>query len=185
MSIEQRWQAHLKASKGKSRCAFHKALRKYSVVDWKHEILDVLFTISAVKHAEKLWIRESKSYDTGYNQTLGGDGRQGYVTSNETKLLIRSKLRGRCMPDDQREKLSRALTGKRKSKLHVINHANAISKPIAKCDMQHRVIEVFPSLTIAAKSFSNSSAGSRIHEALQKKRRKTYKGYVWNYVEKK
>lgn len=181
LSIDKRWKTHVKASREGSTCHFHVAIRKWGHADdvWQHEILDVLTTRNGANIAEKVWIKERNSYVDGYNQTTGGDGRSGHKLSEQTKVKIRTMLMGRKISDETRLKMSASKLGKKHSVSHVLNHAKAINKPIARCDFDGKILKSYPSLTLAALDMKSSCAGTRISEALKGVRRKSYKGYIW------
>jgi len=187
MTMDERWRVHLRSARLGSMCYFHNAIREWGGDDtiWKHEILDVMTTLSGVKHAEKLWISQRQTFAygnndiRGYNETLGGDGRCGYVVSSSTKEKLRRINLGRQHSFESRKRNSLAHIGLKHTPQHTANQAAAISKPIAKCDLLGNILEIYPSLTAAAKSINVACAGTRIGEAIKGVRRKTYKGFVW------
>ena len=85
---EKRFSKHKSEAKRGCQYALHKAIRKYGPDAFVLEVLDVLTTEAGVKRAEQLWIAERETHiDTGkgYNLSLGGEGRWGCKTSEETK----------------------------------------------------------------------------------------------------
>ena len=84
LAMLRRWRAHCKASTNGSQFLFHRAIRKYSINNWRHEILEVISTLKCALKAEQLWIGDcrtcvlfKRSY--GYNMTKGGTGGTTYI----------------------------------------------------------------------------------------------------------
>jgi group I intron endonuclease len=79
----------------------HRAIRKYG---WSVMIVEVVDqnakSVEELKRREKIWIRLHKSKHKGYNQTLGGDGTQGFKHSDSTKEKLRQMKLGTKMPKD-------------------------------------------------------------------------------------
>lgn len=98
-TIEERWHGHVVSARRGSKYYFHRAILKYGIDDWDHKILEVVDTSEEAKISEIKWIRSLKSRidESGYNGTSGGDG-----TCNP--------------PADVRDRLSKALTGIKRSK---------------------------------------------------------------------
>ena len=70
---------------------FGEAIEKYKWENIRHEILDTNLTEDEAKRLEKEYIEKYRTFVRfsdckGYNCTLGGDGKVGWETSEETKL---------------------------------------------------------------------------------------------------
>lgn len=113
-----------------------RSLKKYGKENHKKEILEEVNNKEKLIELEKYWIKKLKSYDKdiGYNISMGGDG--GNTMSNnpnleEIKKKISNTLKGRIFSEEHklkirenhnsknplvREKLSKALKGRKKSK---------------------------------------------------------------------
>ena len=89
-SIEQRTKEHKSAAKkGDPKCLY-KAIRKYELVETLELVeIDTADTIEELCEKEIRYIIEYKSYymngGCGYNMTLGGEGTNGYVYTEEDK----------------------------------------------------------------------------------------------------
>ena len=84
---------------------FHNAIRKYGWEAFEWEVIcQSLDGEYLLNEMEPYFIQYYDSYIDGYNMTLGGEGRIGYITSEETK-----------------RKMSLASKGKSKSKKHIEN----------------------------------------------------------------
>lgn len=97
----RRWDAHVNAALKGSRLVFSWAIRKHGVENWSHEVLDVLKTLKAAKHAERLWIGQRRTCmfehpASGYNMTHGGDGggMLGHVPTQEHREKLSAALKG-------------------------------------------------------------------------------------------
>jgi group I intron endonuclease len=133
-TIEKRWRGHLKGSKSKNKSVYHskfsKALRKYNLDDWKHEILNQVDSIDEARYLEIKYIQEFDTFNSGYNSTTGGDGfgspsletrqkisktlsgRKRKPLSEETKRKISLASSGKIMSETARRKMSIAATGR-------------------------------------------------------------------------
>jgi group I intron endonuclease len=83
---------------GKDNGYFHNALSKYGADNFEWFIIDT----DAKLADEKMYIEEYGSYwetGKGYNLTRGGEGKLGYVTSDETRSKISEAHKGKkCTP---------------------------------------------------------------------------------------
>jgi group I intron endonuclease len=79
----------------------HRAIRKYG---WSAMVIEVVDqnakSVAELKRREKIWIRLHDSKRKGYNQTLGGEGTQGFNHSDITKEKLRQMKLGTKMPED-------------------------------------------------------------------------------------
>jgi len=85
----RRWNGHLKNARLGANFLLSNAIRKHGVDVWDHEILDVVKTCKFVKHMERLWIIQRRTYafvkgNLGYNMTRGGDGCDGMFGYHHT-----------------------------------------------------------------------------------------------------
>lgn len=109
-SIDKRWNQHIhRSNKRNINVKFDNALRKYSIANWNVEVLEEGLTVNQSKVKEQFYINLFDSYNNGYNSTLGGDGNQGILMSEESN-----------------KKRSNALKGKPKNyvRMHGKNHSN-------------------------------------------------------------
>ena len=81
ISIQQRWTGHIGASFNPNHSdydfSFHRAIRKYGIDNFIIEEIDQ-GKGEVLKEKEKYWIQVYDSYNSGYNETLGGDGQCKY-----------------------------------------------------------------------------------------------------------
>lgn len=72
--MNHRWIKHKSEAFNGSDLHFHRAIRKYGIDDWSHELLEVdIPTIEEAKELEIMYISMYDSYSNGYNSTTGGD----------------------------------------------------------------------------------------------------------------
>ena len=81
---------------------FWNAIKKYGWDNFKHEILfkNLNREEACIKEQEMIELYDSTNPDNGYNQTKGGDGKLGYVMSEETKQKISESHVGRFIGKD-------------------------------------------------------------------------------------
>ena len=97
-TLEERWHEHCRQSESNRRYYFHKAIAKFGLSVWSHEILaESISTIEEANLIEEKMIELYKSSNSkyGYNLTRGGDG----VKANE-------KLRQKMSKSQKRRTLS-------------------------------------------------------------------------------
>ena len=103
-TIEQRWKEHCALSTNGSKYKFHRAIKKYGIDNWQHEILETCNSIQEVKSNEQYWIEFYDTMHSGYNMTSGGDGL--YEPDEETRFKIGSGRRNKHCSQEQRSKIS-------------------------------------------------------------------------------
>ena len=118
-SLEARWKEHLHQASQHSEYAFHRAISKYGVDAWTHEILETQDDPIAANDAEIRLIAEHKTFiydhpDLGYNMTKGGQGNLGlkFSHSDDVKQRISDAGKGRVLSGETRHNISLANTGK-------------------------------------------------------------------------
>lgn len=95
-SINKRWSQHIhRSNKRNINVKFDNALRKYSIANWNVEVLEEGLTVNQSKVKEQFYINLFDSYNNGYNSTLGGDGNQGIVMSEESNKRRSNALKGK------------------------------------------------------------------------------------------
>jgi group I intron endonuclease len=126
LTIDERWNWHCRSANSGSISIFHKAIKKYGVNVWKHEILETFYTEDDAKNAEIKCITEHQTFcyeypNKGYNMTQGGEGLLGFHHALETKVKISKSLlnnkcghgnKGRIWTNEQRQQISQTLTGR-------------------------------------------------------------------------
>lgn len=116
-TLEKRWQLHCQHANNFSSCLFHRAIMKYGVDAWIHDILEIHDTQELAKAAEIRLISTHQTFctdhpDRGYNMTRGGDGLSGYQISPEIYLRVSQALTGnthtlgRVRPQREKEQIA-------------------------------------------------------------------------------
>jgi group I intron endonuclease len=123
-SVSERWNQHVHRSTKNLNVKFDNALRKYDISNWNVEILEENLSVEASKIQEKYYINLFDSYNLGYNSTLGGDGNNGIVMSEESnkkrsdaligKVKNYDRMHGKTHSEESKNKISLAHMGKKK-----------------------------------------------------------------------
>jgi len=135
------------------------------------------------------------------NLTNGGGGLSGYKHTEETKLIISEKGKGRIVSEKTKEKISITVSknhhmlgklvsekqyellttmniGRKQTKDHIANCAKTKHKAVKQIDLKTgEIIRIFDSITEARKY----TGASKISEVCRKTRNKSG-GYFWEYV---
>ena len=85
-SLSKRKQQHLSSLRNNRHYNLHlqRAWNKYGEDNFSWSVLE-LCNIDYLDEREQYWINKYDSFNNGFNQTLGGDGKRGYHESDETK----------------------------------------------------------------------------------------------------
>ena len=111
-TLEQRWKQHIYESNKQDSWEWNtplgNAIKKYGKDLFQVFVLEECSSETELKQKEIQLIRERKSLasETGYNLTLGGDGRLGYKLSEETKRKIGEGNKGKTYTAESLEKMS-------------------------------------------------------------------------------
>lgn len=95
---------------------FHKAIKKYGKENFDWEIVERCRSKIDLDLAEEWYIRYYKTFVAfdsccGYNCTFGGEGRVGWVPSNETRKKISKANKGRIVSLETRKRMSKLRKG--------------------------------------------------------------------------
>jgi group I intron endonuclease len=96
IDIERRWHEHKRDARRGVEMAIYNALRKYGAEAFEWKVLEVCQP-HALDSAEIRWIKELRSFDSGFNCTPGGDGLRAGSKHSEAANLAKS-LRQRGKP---------------------------------------------------------------------------------------
>ncbi len=93
--LDIRIKEHIKSTRRrKSRYYFHKAIKKYGEENFKWEIIAKCNSLKELNQSEIDMIKKYKTFECGYNLTIGGEGKSGYKHTDETKKKISESLKG-------------------------------------------------------------------------------------------
>ena len=105
-SVESRFKKHVIDSTRGKPWAVQRALRKYGTDAVKVVTLAISDSWEYLQLVEKNAIRVFGTFGKGgYNMTLGGDGTQGHVVSEEARAKRSAMSRGRKMPPEHAERM--------------------------------------------------------------------------------
>lgn len=181
-SAKKRWAKGLGYRKQKY---FYNAIKKYGWDGFEHIIVKDNLPEQCAKTFEKVLI---KLYDTtnpenGYNQSAGGEGRSGFVMSEEQKVKISNSLKGlqrTPFSDEHKSKMADAHLGKHHSE-DTRKKMSDSRKKQAKAIVQLKdgvVIAEYANAQEAAAALDKQFA-SGIWQAIRNN--KTYLDYEWKY----
>jgi len=132
-SITRRWNEHVAKSKNKKNLyAFANALRKYGVLYWKHDVLEVIQTsCNDAQERERFWISKLKCRgEFGYNLTDGGNGASGRVTTDVTRKKQSVAALGKKFSLEHVDNIKNALTGRTYTEKERQRHLEALTDDV-------------------------------------------------------
>lgn len=125
-----RWRSHCRDAENMvaPNNHFHRAIRKYGNDVWEHQVLIDDVPQDLLNEYEQNMIEKYDTFNSGYNSNIGGGSAIGYKHTQEQKDKIgkahkgkkkkpesvekqRKALKGRVMPEDQKQKLIEAQLG--------------------------------------------------------------------------
>ena len=191
-TIEERWKIHIRDSR-KDKIGnrpLYKAIKKYGVENFLIEKIEEC-DYKVLSEREIYWIKFYDSYDSGYNATLGGDGK---VLYNYEEIL--EKFRNGMLVKEiaqyfecSRDVITNCLKRERIDSFK--NSKERLGESTLMCNKNTgEVIKEFSSQVEAGRwlvknGYSNSkpsSLGTNIGR-VQKGKRKTCCGFSWKYGE--
>jgi len=124
-TLSERFEQHIKdAKKHVGNRKFYNAIKKHGDGVWRAEILIENVSNDEAKQKEIEYIQKYNSYMNGYNSTLGGDGNNGLVMSEESNLKRSialkgipknyDRMHGKNHSDETKSKISEAHLGMKK-----------------------------------------------------------------------
>ncbi len=113
-SLNVRWNNHKADARTRpGKCSkLHRAMNKYGFENFEMKPLAVCNTIGELNFLEEALIKKYDTINSGYNIKFGGDNR---FHSEETKLKIGSKHKGKKISEEQKNILKTFRAGKRQS----------------------------------------------------------------------
>lgn len=184
ISIEKRWQEHIKDSKREryGTRPLYRAIRKYGAENFSIKEIDS-GQGEELSNKEQYWIQYYNTYEDGYNATLGGDGKilldydeiiRTYLTMHNATEVARTL---NCSADSVYKIL-------KINDIPITNSADVITKKYARGIVQYdkkgNFIQFYKSAHEAARALGDERYRQHIQECLRGKRRSAY-GYLWTY----
>ena len=91
---------------------FHNAIRRHGKDKFEWKIIGSAESKEKLDELEIYYIKELKSFKEGYNLTKGAGGMTGYIITEEHRKNLSESHKGYKHTDEQRRKISKALTGR-------------------------------------------------------------------------
>lgn len=187
--INKRWRHH----KTKDRYTIGKyllaAYNKYGLINFKFQIICICFDEDVNKY-EIEYIKKYNSFaPNGYNLTKGGECQRKIKTKNISTNYPKRK-KGDPMTEEQKEKISKAMTGKKRGPMTEETKKKCIPylkkslenrKKVGKYNNNNELLEEFNSISEASKK-TKISRTSISKTCLGNKRYKTAGGFIWKYI---
>lgn len=192
-SIENRWKEHCSDSKKRKneKRPLYSAMNKYGIENFKVEQVEECDD-NIVNEREVYWIEHFGTFKSGYNATIGGDGKHylDYDLICETYKQVQNTVKTAeicgCCADSVRNIL-------RERKIPILSSQEILkiqkSKVINQYDLNGEYIRTFASLRDAARYIQSLSPEKRtnmrgivqhISDVAKGKRKTAYK-YIWKY----
>lgn len=181
-SIEERFQEHCRASKKNinEKRPLYSAMRKYGIENFKISLIEE--TDNPVER-EIYWIEQKRSFKSGYNATLGGDGKH-YL---DYDLIIATYKELKSAVDTAKS------LGISEDTVRIVikaNHIDCYSSQevnlkkygniVNQYDMNMNFIQSFPSIKAATRAL-NKTGVSHISDVCKGKRKSAY-GFKWRFA---
>lgn len=188
-SVQERWKEHCRDYL-KERCEIrplYRAMKKYGVENF---FIEVIEETDNPEEREAFWIQQKGSFKSGYNATLGGDGKR-YV---DYDLVIATYKEVQNIAETSRilnldkDTVSKILHS---NHIEIISNERVVQRVLGKIinqyDKQGNYIQSFPSVKAAAEALgkitsTSNGATSHISDACRGKRKTAY-GYIWKFAE--
>lgn len=185
-STSKRWANGLGYRKQKY---FYNAIKKYGWDGFEHIVVKDGLPEQCAKTFEKVLIKlfDTTNPEKGYNQSTGGEGRSGFVMSEEQKIKISESLKGlqrTTFSDEHKSKISKAHLGSKhsdetKKKMSNSHIGRKVGGKVPKAILQLQngiIIAEYPSAKEAAKAIGKDRPDG-IWKAV--KNNKKYLDYEW------
>ena len=182
-SIEKRFKEHCQDAfrERNEKRPLYSAMQKYGV---EHFHIELIEETDKPEEREKFWIEQKRSFKTGYNATLGGDGKKylDYDLIIATYKQVQSQIETArivgCFDDTVRMILQQ-------NDIPILSSEEVnIAKNgliINQYDLYNNYIQSFPSAHAAANSLGKKGV-SHITDVCKGKRKTAY-GYIWKFAE--
>lgn len=94
---------------------FYRAIEKYGWDNFEHRIICDNLTKDDANKIEMNLISfyDSSNYNKGYNQTIGGDGTNGYKYTEEQRAMVSERQKGRRLTNEWKENISKSIKGEK------------------------------------------------------------------------
>jgi group I intron endonuclease len=180
---EERFYEHLKAAKRFSERPLYRAINKYGLEYFSFEVLE---ETSEPESREVYWIQHYNSYgSTGYNATLGGDGKK-YL--NHEKIIKDYEEKQDATEVARLNNCSAGYVRKilEYNEIEILGSSTVLQKKkgkiVEKYSLSGELLETFPSIIKAGLSMGGEQKHRHIGAVCNGKRKTAY-GFVWKFKE--
>ena len=195
--IERRWSEHkAEINNLNNQSHLYRAMRIYGLENFLFEIIEICPNDNSIlSEREKYWIQYFNSYQTGYNETKGGEGifkydpkeiyklwDNGYSILEITQIMhceqqtVYNNLKN--YPTYSTEESKRRANPHRKQKIKELA-IEKLSYPVYQYDLEGNFIAEYSNLSEAAKHFGYDIDNS-ITKVINNSDRKIAYGYQWS-----
>ena len=182
-TIQERWREHCRdyLKRNYEKRPLYSAMKKYGI---EHFHIELIEETDKPEEREKFWIEQKRSFKTGYNATLGGDGKKylDYDLIIATYKQVQSQIETArivgCFDDTVRIVLQQ-------NDIPILSSEEVnIAKNgliINQYDLYNNYIQSFPSAHAAANSLGKKGV-SHITDVCKGKRKTAY-GFIWRFAD--
>lgn len=182
-TIQERWREHCRdyLNRNYEKRPLYSAMKKYGI---EHFHIELIEETDKPEEREKFWIEQKRSFKTGYNATLGGDGKKylDYDLIIATYKQVQSQIETAkivgCFDDTVRMVLQQ-------NDIPILSSEEVnIAKNgliINQYDLYNNYIQSFPSAHAAANSLGKKGV-SHITDVCKGKRKTAY-GFIWRFAD--
>lgn len=135
LSVEERYNQHMKPSAHKKNYKIYKAILKYGVENFYFEVLESGIPEDELNEKEIYYIEKYDSFKNGYNSTKGGDGRI-FNKIDDIEYIINELKNGRMAKDIADELEVNIVTINRALKSVGIKNSSSIQKRSKRPEIQ-------------------------------------------------
>lgn len=188
-SINERFGEHLRDAFNRgSEQPLYRAIRKYGKDNFEVELVESCH-VSQIAEREAYWVEQYDSYNSGYNATLGGDGKpvRNYQEVSDDFMKSNMSMRKYSQENNMKEvTLRNALraTGKLDEYKKKHPQMNSRFNPVSVNMLDKKtgkVIETFESINQAINYLGETRNNGRIRAVCTGQRQSAY-GYGWSYA---
>ncbi len=151
-SLDERKQQHINDTIRGSNKIFHNAIRKYGINTFTSNILAIAYSKDELNELEKYYITQNNSYylnkdgsknEKGYNMTIGGEGANGYVFTEEDRIKLSNSLKEYYQknPDKCQEMSERAKEYARKNPEKSAQHSEFMKERLKDEEVKRMAIQ--------------------------------------------
>ena len=181
-TIQERWSEHCRdyLKRNYEKRPLYSAMKKYGI---EHFHVELIEETDRPEEREKFWIEQKRSFKTGYNATLGGDGKKYLdydliiATYKEVQSQTETARIVGCFNDTVRMVLQQNdISTLSSEEVNIAKNGLVVNQ----YDLYNNYIQSFPSAHAAANSLGKKGV-SHITDVCKGKRKTAY-GFIWRFA---